>query len=120
MTRRTLWTGWMLAGLASGCGTTAVTSTQAVATSQAEIRAAEAVGAQQEPTANLHLKLAREQFAAAQKMLEDGEKHRADFMLARASSDAELASALTRQVAVKQQAKQALDQIHALESQPQP
>jgi hypothetical protein len=119
MTRRTLWMSGALAALTCGCGASAVQSTQAVAASQAEIRAAEAVGAEREPVAALHLKLAREQFAAGQKLLEEGEKHRADFMLARASSDAELASALSRQVGIKMQAQRALEQIRNLEAQPQ-
>ena len=117
MTRRTLWMTGALAVLACGCGASAVQSTPAVAASQAEIRAAEALGAQREPVAALHLNLAREQFAAGQKLLQQGEKHRGDFMLARAASDAELASALSRQVGVKMAAKKALEQIRTLESQ---
>jgi hypothetical protein len=115
MKRRKMW--WAAGVLvAAGCGTTAAYSTQQVADSQAEIRTAEAVGADREPVAALHLQLAREQFRVGKDMLAKGEKHRADFMLARASSDAALAQALTHQVAVKAQAQQALQQIRTMQT----
>jgi Domain of unknown function (DUF4398) len=71
--------------------------TDHLANSYANIRAAEAVGATQNPQAALHLKLAHEEQSTAQKLASDGDNEQADYMTARANADAELAMSLARE-----------------------
>jgi hypothetical protein len=87
---------------------------QHMATAQASVRAAEEVGAQQDPQAALHLKLAQEQLARAKQLMSDNDNKRADFILSRAEADAELAVALSRQAQTRAQAQQAMDDVRAL------
>jgi Domain of unknown function (DUF4398) len=61
------------------------------------MRAAQEVGAQQVPKADLHLRLAQEQVEKARKLAADGDNERASMLLSRAHADAELALALTRE-----------------------
>jgi hypothetical protein len=60
-------------------------------------RSAREVGANNEPSAQLSLKLADEQIAQAQKAMKDGDNKRADSLLIRAKVDAELAIAKARE-----------------------
>ena len=87
---------------------------QHMATAQASLRAAQEVGADKDPQAALHLKLAQEQIDQAKKLMDDGDNQRAEFILTRAESDAELAVALARESTTKTQAQQARDDLRAL------
>jgi|JI10StandDraft_1071094.scaffolds.fasta_scaffold568954_1 hypothetical protein len=93
MTPRVLTAATML--LLSACGGTTASARRFGAT-QAAIRSASEVGAERDPVAALHLQYAREQFTQAEGLSRDGEGTRAERVLARAESDAELAMALTR------------------------
>jgi hypothetical protein len=106
-----------VAGIAllTGCGSYPA-PTEHVVTSQASVRAAQEVGAQNNPQAALHLKLAQEQVTQAQQLMQDGENKRAEFVLLRAESDAELAVALARESSARAQAQQALDELRALKN----
>jgi hypothetical protein len=55
------------------------------------------LGAANQPKAQLHLQLAREQIGMANASIRDGDNEKADRMLVRAKADAELAIALTRE-----------------------
>lgn len=103
------------AGLCVGCGSYPAPQEHMV-NSQASVRAATEVGAQNNPQAALHLKLAQEQVAQAQQLMQDGENKRAEFVLLRAESDAELAVALAREATARAQAQQALDELRALKN----
>jgi hypothetical protein len=106
------------AGLATwltGCVTTSV-PTQQVASSQAAIRAAEETGAPAVPEANMHLKLAQDEYATARRLMEDGDNERAAYTLLRAESDAEAAVALARQANAKVEADRITDRIEALKA----
>jgi len=81
---------------AGGCAGTEV-PTQAELEAVSAIRAAQAVGAEQEPKAALHLSLAQEQMAAAQEHIGAGEPREAELLLYQAEADAALAQALTRE-----------------------
>lgn len=85
--------------------------------STSAIRAAEAVGANQTPRASLHLQLAKEELDGALILAKDGEADRATSMLLRAEADAELAILLSRESAEKQQAEQALAQVHKIRNE---
>ena len=78
-----------------GCGSSEVPAKQ-MAESEAAIRAASEVGAQENPQAALHLKLARDRYEQAQAASKDGEQENAKVLLEKAEVDAELALSLTR------------------------
>ena len=83
--------------------------TDHMASAIAAVRGAQVAvaGAGQVPEASLQLKLAEEQIAQARKMIENGDKERADYMTLRAYNDAELALALARQHQARDAAQQA-------------
>jgi hypothetical protein len=81
----------------SGCGASFPPPTQRMADAESAQRSAREVGANNEPSAQLSLKLADEQIAQAQKAMKDGDNKRADSLLIRAKVDAELAIAKARE-----------------------
>ena len=82
--------------LALGCAGSYPPPTQQMADVQSANRSATELGAQKNPRAELHLKLAEEQLNLAKKAVEDDDNERATNLLMRAKADAELAVALTR------------------------
>lgn len=85
-----------------GCASGPSIEPQAAQTTGA-IRAAEAVGAQSNPEAALHVKLAMENHKRAQEMLQADEKEQARRLLERAEMDAELAIALMKKHEAQQE-----------------
>jgi hypothetical protein len=83
--------------LAFGCGATYAVPSQHLADTQSAERSATELGAANQPKARLYLQLAHEQLVAANVAIQDGDNEKADGLLARAKSDAELAIALTRE-----------------------
>jgi hypothetical protein len=96
--------------LALGCAASFPIPTQDLAQAQSAERSAAELGAASQPTAQLHLELAREQIAQANVAMKDGDNGRADALLLRARSDAELAIALTRDHSAKTGAIKATEQ----------
>jgi hypothetical protein len=103
--------------LALGCAGTYPPPTQQMADVQSADRSAIELGAQKNPRAQLHLKLAEEQLALAKTAMDDEENKAAGSLLARAKADAELAIALTREDNAKLQAHKAVDESNAQRSQ---
>ena len=103
-----------LAAAASGCASSFPPPADRLASSEAAIRSARELGADSDPQAALHVRLADEQVATARKLMKDGNNRRADLVLQRSKADAELAVVLTRERAAKTDADQA---HHNLESQ---
>jgi Domain of unknown function (DUF4398) len=94
---RVIHTGFVAAiGLAALACAGAPAPTERLASAQAAVRAAKEVGAKDVPQAELHAQLAQEQVDQANELIEDGDNERADMVLRRAQSDAELAVALAR------------------------
>lgn len=93
---------WMIALCAAlgACGGSAAPASS-MAAAQASIRAANEVGAEHNPTAALYLQYAREGYARADALSQDGKGEEAQRMLLRAQADAELAMALSRQSAAR-------------------
>lgn len=75
--------------------------TQQVAGSLAAVRAAEEAGAANVPDAALHMKLAQEEIAEAQKLMGEEKNAKAEDKAMRARNDAELALSLTHEQAAK-------------------
>ncbi len=97
-------------GVVSGCAGTLPVPTQQLADTESAERSAVELGAATQPNAQLHLQLAQEQLAQAKTSMRDGDNERANLLLLRARSDAELAIALTREQAAKTGAQGAVDQ----------
>jgi hypothetical protein len=87
--------------------------------SEASIRGAEEVGAIGVPAAKLHLQLAKDQTDTAKKMAAAGDA-RAELVLARAESDAELAIGLAREVSVHGDAVRATEDLKAVRDRGNP
>lgn len=79
------------------CAPSYAAPVQRMADAQAAYRAAKEAGAEKDPQALLHLKLAEEQFAKAKILVEQEENRRADFLLIRSKADAELALAMAQE-----------------------
>jgi hypothetical protein len=107
-TQRMMMTAGVL--LALGCASGAPLPTQQMADVQSANRSATELGAQQNPRAELHLKLAEEQLDQAKRAVADDDNERATSLLMRAKADAELAVALTREDNANTQAAKAVDQ----------
>lgn len=89
--------------------------TERMVASEAALRSAQEVGAQNVPQAALHLRLAEEQIQKAKSLINDGDNERADYVLLRAKADAELALALAKEANAKADAQRALDQVKSLQ-----
>lgn len=87
------------------------------APTQAAISAADAIGAQQEPRAALHLKMARDQLAEAQNLTQKGKTDLATLACDRARTDAELALMVKREADARNQATQSNNAVQRLGAQ---
>ena len=83
---------------------------------QASVKAAEEVGATDNPQASLHLQLARDEITKAQRLAKDGDEEEAALYLNRAQADAELALQLARTEAEQQKAQEAWAKIQDLKN----
>lgn len=86
---------------------------------KATVRAAQEAGAQSTPQAALHLKMANDELASAQKAIDDHDNDRARLLLNQAQSDADLSLALARGTTEKQHAQEAQAKIDGLLKQVQ-
>ncbi len=104
--------------LVAGCAASQVPATS-ISASQTAIRTAEAAGAGIDPKAALHLSMARTEYNQARQLIVQEDTHKAELVLARASSDAQLAFALARAASAKAEAEHTMDEIRALQASPQ-
>jgi hypothetical protein len=99
----------IIAPLCWACGATIPPPTQQMANAQSAERSARELGANNEPNAQLALRLSQEQIATAQKAMNDGDNKRATSLLTRAKADAELAVALARETGAIADVQRAVD-----------
>jgi hypothetical protein len=97
---------------ALGCASFPI-PTQDLTQAQAKTQSATDLGAANQPNAELHLSLAKELMAQANAAMKDGNNERADGLLLRATSDADLAIALVRYKTAATGAKKAVEQSNA-------
>lgn len=97
------------------CGGSALPPAK-VADTQSSISAAAAVGADQNPQAALHLKMARDQLKQAQSLLDDGKDEAARLVLERADADAEVALMITREAQANENARKARADVDNLQN----
>jgi hypothetical protein len=90
-----------------------------VADTQSSISAATAVGADQNPQAALHLKMARDQLKQAQGLIEDGKDDEAKLVLMRADADAEVALMITREAQASANVQKARADVDGLQNRNQ-
>ena len=90
---------------------------QQQAASASAIRAAEEIGANDIPQAALHLQLAREQVAEAEKLMGHKRYEQANALLRRAEIDAELALSLAHARPLQEQALEALEALEQVKKQ---
>lgn len=99
-----------------GCGSSMPPPSDKLATAEAASRSARELGADKEPKAALHLKLAQEQIDQAKKLMADGDNRRADLVLQRASSDAELSVMLAKENNASGEAQKAKEKVNQMKS----
>jgi len=108
----------LVASFIVGCGSSAVPLDR-LTDAKATVRAAQEAGAQGTPQAALHLKMANDELASAQKAMDDNDNDRARLLLNQAQADADLSLALARGTTEKQQAQEAQAKIDGLMKQAQ-
>src|SRR5699024_10710549 len=92
--------------LVAACGSSYPAPTQPLSDAQAADCSAQELGADADPAAKLHVKLAQEQVASAKKLMSDGDNKRAEALLLRAKAVAELAISLAREQKAKGEVQQ--------------
>jgi hypothetical protein len=97
----------LLALFLLACGSSIPPPNDKLASAEAAARSARELGADREPKAALHLKLAQEQIDQGKKLMTDGDNKRADLVLQRAGADAELAVMLAKENTAKGEAEKA-------------
>ena len=100
----------------AGCGSSMPPPSDRLATAEAASRSARELGADREPKAALHVKLAQEQIDQAKKLMAEGDNKRADLVLQRASADAELAVMLAKESNANGEAQKAKDKVTQMKS----
>ena len=86
----------------------------ALSAAQAEVKGAEVAGANENPKAALHLKLAKDQIQKAQQQMNDSDNEEAERTLIRAQADADLALALSKEAKSQNDAAEASEQVGKL------
>lgn len=100
----------------AACGGSAPPPTEKLASAEAASRSARELGASNDPKAALHLKLAEEQIDQAKKLMGDGDNKRADLVLQRANSDAELSVMLAKETTATADAAKAKEKVNAIKA----
>lgn len=105
------------AALLSGGCAGANFNQQRMIDTQATVAAVEELDEAEDPEVSLHLKYARDQLAAARRLIDEGEDEDANRMLERAHADAELALAMARTERSRKQAREAWAEVEELREQ---
>jgi hypothetical protein len=88
--------------------------------SESAVRAAEVAGAQNSPQSALHLKRAREQVESGKALISEGENERAEWVLRRAQSDADLALSLAAEETQRKKATELKEELERLQESVRP
>jgi hypothetical protein len=102
--------------LLAACGSSIPPPADKLATAEAAARSAKELGADRDPNAQLHLKLASEQIEQAKGLMKDGDNKRADLVLQRAGADAELSVMLAKEMNARADADKALQKVKDLKA----
>ena len=107
------WTAGALLSLGCACATAPPLPAERLAQAEAEVRAAQEIGAERAPQAKLHLQEARDTLASARETSKDdpdGAARKLDI----ARAQAELANALAREQVARTEAEQAHTRLDTL------
>ena len=107
-----------LAIVCAACATVAPVPTERLAASQASLRGAQEAGADKEPQAKLHLKIAADELEQAQALMAQQKNEEAGRLLERSKADAELAVGIARQAHAEAEAQQAVAAAKAFQANP--
>lgn len=99
--------------LAGGCAG-ANFNQQRMVDTQATVAAVEELDEVEDPEVSLHLKYARDQLAAARRLIDEGDDEEANRMLDRAHADAQLALAMARTERSRKEAREAWAEVEEL------
>jgi hypothetical protein len=102
--------------LLGGCATA---PKRQLAEAKADVAAAEALAAEDNPQAAYHLSLARKQIKTAEQWMKDGtrsQERRAELLLRRAESDAELAQSFAQRKQLVDEEQRAWTEVRRLEA----
>jgi hypothetical protein len=115
------WRSWATLMVAScaACGGYTVPP-QHVTGAQTAIAAARGGGADADPQAADHLKLAEDQYSNARGLMNKGDEKKADLMLLRSQADAQLAQSLAQKSTASAETQQTVQQIRMLMQQSLP
>lgn len=102
--------------LVAACGSGPIPQAKVVE-AKSSVSAAEAVGAQDEPKASLHLKMATDAIVEAERLIADKKNDEAAAALDRAKLDADLALAMTREAQTKTSAEEAAKRVSELRAE---
>lgn len=108
----------LAAAFAGACGSAAMPLDK-LTDAKSTVRAAQEAGAANTPQAELHLKMANDELASAQKAINDNDGARAQLLLNQAQSDADLSLALARGTTDQHAAQTAQTKIMDLSKQAQ-
>ena len=108
----------LVALFSAGCGGAAMPLDK-LTDAKSTVRAAQEAGADSNPQAALHLKMANDELASAQAAINDKAGDRAQLLLNQAQSDADLSLAQARGATDIHAAQDAQAKINALQKQPQ-
>ncbi len=115
------WRSWatLLVASCAACGGYTVPP-QHVTGAQTAIAAARGGGADADPQAAMHLKLAEEQYSGARNLVAKGDGKQADLMFLRSQADAQLAQSMAQKSTATAETQQTVQQIRALMQQSMP
>ena len=102
----------------AACGSSALPMDK-LTDAKSTVRAAQEAGAQGSPQAQLHLKMANDELASAQKAIDEGENDRARLLINQAQADADLSLTLARGTEATEAAHAAQAKIDTLSKQAQ-
>ena len=102
------------AGALGACASGVQAPNQRLADAQSTSRGAVEVGAESNPEAQLHLRLADEAIDRAKHAMADGDNQAAEYQLVRAQADADLALALAREQGARAEAQRAQQKANSL------
>lgn len=104
-------------GALAGCGKEAI-PTERLGRAEGAVRSARETGAEGEPSAALHLRLAQDNLKRAKMLIDNGENTRAKYLLMRAEADADLARTLNDESKAKQMEQRAMSDLSNARSVP--
>lgn len=107
----------LCAAFVVSCGGSPKPPTEEMSKAKAVSRAADEVGAKDAPKAGLYLKMANDQIAEAEELVEKKKMYQARYLLMRAEADAELSIAHAKAASKEEEAEAAMLKVKKLKKE---